>query len=385
MLFALPKAGDQQFNYRAQEIMSIFKSRIIQSQFLLYTIFLCLLAGIIPATAQQAGSIAQQQSRTGAMSPHPGVPPLTAGTKKELRRREDSLRHFADNIVLNDTPAVRLRSDSQFIRMLVRALKAKNSFFYPFDSLATISRLYSPDSSFRIFTWQFKKDDLFYLQEGAIQMNQPDGSLKLFPLFDVSMFTAKPTDSIRSRKNWIGAIYYRIIQKVYNGQNYYTLLGFDDYSETSNKKWMEVLTFSPEGEPVFGGPYISFEEDSVRKPLQYRFNIEYRKDASTRFNYDPEMDMIIFDHLIPENGDTVKKDTYVPDGDFEGFKWKDGRWVHVDKVFNFKLKDGEAPQEQPIRDENGNVDEKKLLEQSIRNQQKMNKDKAKPAPKKSGG
>jgi hypothetical protein len=37
---------------------------------------------------------------------------------------------------------------------------------------------------------------------------------------------------------------------------------------------MEVLTFSPEGEPLFGGPYFSFQEDSVHKPVQYRF--QYR-------------------------------------------------------------------------------------------------------------
>jgi hypothetical protein len=64
---------------------------------------------------------------------------------------------------------------------------------------------------------------MYYLQEGAIQMNQPDGSLRLFPLFDASMFTAKPLDSVRTRQNWIGAIYYRIIEKTWQGKKYYTL------------------------------------------------------------------------------------------------------------------------------------------------------------------
>ena len=135
---------------------------------------------------------------------------------------------FADGIVNAENAADRFRSDSQFVRMLVRTLRAKNSFYYPFDSLETISRLYAPDSSFRILTWQYKIDDYLYLQEGAIQVNQPDGSLKLFPLFDVSMFTSTPLDSVRTRRNWIGAIYYRIIEKTYGGNKYYTLLGFDD-------------------------------------------------------------------------------------------------------------------------------------------------------------
>jgi hypothetical protein len=335
-----------------------------------FALIVCLLSCVKHVDAQRTTS--------------PAKSVFSTAEKRDLRRREDSLKRFADSIVNGDNPAIRLRSDSQFIRSLVRSLKLKNSFYYPFDSLLTISHLYAPDSSFRIFTWQYKKDNYLYLQEGAIQMNQPDGSLKLFPLFDVSMFTSRPLDSVRNRKNWIGAIYYRIIEKEFNGRKYYTLLGFDDYSLSSNKKWMEVLTFTPQGEPAFGGPYFSFQEDSVRKPNQYRFNIEYKKEAATRFNYDPEMDMVLFDHLVPEGDEPLRKDSYIPDGDFEGFKWKDGHWVHIEKkIFDFKLKDGSFPMDEKMLDESGNANEQKLMEQSEKNVQKAPK--TKTPPKKTGG
>jgi hypothetical protein len=216
-------------------------------------------------------------------------------------------------------------------------------------------------------------------------MNQPDGSLKLYPLFDISMFTAKPLDSVRTRRNWIGAIYYRIIEKSYQGINYYTLLGFDDFTRSSNKKWMEVLTFSrSNGEPLFGGPYFSFQNDSIGKPVQYRFNIEYKKDAATRFNYDPQMDMILYDHLVPEGDNPNRKDSYIPDGDFEGFQWKDGMWVHVEKqIFDFRLKDGQFPQEQKVMDESGAINEQKLQEQSEKNIENAEKTKAAAKPAKS--
>ena len=296
---------------------------------------------------------------------------LTPAELHGFSEREDSMKGFADSIVNAGDATQRFTADSQFVRRLVRALKQPNSFYYPFDSLETISRLYAPDSTFRIFTWQFKKDNYLYLQEGAIQMNTPDGSLKLFPLFDASMFTDKPLDSVRTRTNWIGAIYYRIILKTWQGHKFYTLLGFDDYSETSNKKWMDVLTFTPQGEPRFGGPYISFMEDSVHRHIQYRFNIEYKKEAATRFNYDPIMDMVVFDHLVPEGDHPEKKDTYIPDGDFEAFQWKDGRWVHVSKeLFTFKLKDGQFPMDAKLLDENGKVNEQVLQEQSEKNMQK---------------
>jgi hypothetical protein len=255
---------------------------------------------------------------------------------KQMDKKQDSLRIYSDSMINAQNPAQRFRADSIFIRGLVRALLVPHSFQYPFDSLRTVSRLYAPDSSFRIFTWQLKKDEYVFLQKGAIQVKTKDGSLKLFPLFDASMFTGKPLDSVRSPRNWIGAIYYRIVMKEHNGKKFYTLLGFDDFSISSNKKWMDVLTFNSNGEPQFGGPFISFKEDTVKRSTQYRFNIEYKKEANTVFNYDPQLDMIVYDHLISETNEPEKKDTYVPDGDYEGFKWKNGQWVHVDKVFDLR-------------------------------------------------
>jgi hypothetical protein len=306
---------------------------------------------------------------------------LSKTEKKEFERRQDSLRKFAYNIVFAQEASDRFRSDSQFVKMLVRALKLKNSFYYPFDSIVTVSHIYSPDSAFRIFTWEMKKDEYIYFQRGAIQMRTPDGSLKLFALHDASSFTKNPLDSVRTANNWIGAIYYRIVLKMVNNKKIYTLLGFDDYTVNSTKKWMDILTFNDNGEPFFGGPYISFKEDTAVKPTQKRFNIEFKKEASVTFNYDPQMDMIVYDNLISETNEPKLKDTYIPDGDFEGFKWKDGQWVHVDKVFNFQLKDGDFPKEKTILDNNGNIDEDKLMEQSQKNQEKKDSVIKKPIKK----
>jgi hypothetical protein len=295
---------------------------------------------------------------------------IRTADQKMLVKKEDSLKNLSYDMVFSEDASVRFRSDSNFVRTLVRALKIKNSFYYPFDSI-NISKLYAPDSTFRIFTWQLKKDEYVYFQKGAIQMNMPDGSLKLFPLFDYSMFTHNPLDSVRTRTNWIGAIYYRIIEKEYNGRKYYTLLGFDDFSVSSNKKWMEVMHFNDNGEPVFGGPFISFKNDTTSRPVQPRFDIEYKKEARTFFNYDPQRDLIVFDHLISESNEPANKSTYIPDGDFEAFKWQKGQWVHVPKLdFNFRLKDGAFPREATILDAAGNINEQQLEEASRKNMEK---------------
>ena len=295
---------------------------------------------------------------------------LAPNVSKQLLLHDDSLQVYSDSMINALSPATRFRAYSNFVRGLVRALQIKNSFYYPFDSVRTVSRQYAPDSAFRIFTWQLKKDAYVYLQKGAIQMNTADGHLKLFPLFDYSMYTNKPGDSVRSPNNWIGAIYYRIVMKEHRGRKYYTLLGFDDFSVSSNKKWIEVLTFNERNEPVFGGPFFSFKEDTVRRPVQARFWMEYKKEASTVMNYDPDLDMIVFDHLISETDEPEKKNTYIPDGTYEGFKWQNGQWLHVDKIFDFQLQDGQFPTDEKIRDEEGNINERILQEQSEENIEK---------------
>jgi hypothetical protein len=304
----------------------------------------------------------------------PSVPHYLGKEYAQLEKQQDSLKQFAFDIVNAPEAGQRFRADSVFIRMLVRSLKIPNSFFFPFDSLQTISKLYAPDSSFRIFTWQIKKDVYVFIQRGAIQMRTADGSLKLIPLHDVSMFTKKPEDSVRGPNNWIGAIYYRIIEKNASGKNIYTLLGFDDFTINSNKKWMDVLTFNEEGQPVFGGPYFSFKDDSAKlskKPV-YRFYLEYKKEATTTFNYDSSMNMIIYDHLISESEEPNRKETYVPDGDYEGFTWQNGQWLHVPKVFTAKLEEGQFPTEKKILNDAGAVDEEILKQQSEKNKQKSN-------------
>jgi len=302
---------------------------------------------------------------------------ISTADKKKLAAKEDTLKLYARNLVMDSATADRMISDSIFTRTLVRALQIKNSFYFPFDSVYGISKLYAPDSSFRIFTWGILYDDFYSRQRGAIQLRTRDGSLKLIPLRDVSEFTENASDSARGKGNWIGAIYYNIIKTEHKGKNYYTLFGIDYNNVRSTKKWIEVLSFNEKNEPVFGGPMFSFEQDSLRRAPQHRFGIEYKKEARVLANYIEEVDMILVDHLISETNEPENKWTMVPDGDNEGFKWENGKWVHLDKAFDFKIDMkgvdpylGKPPVGDPILDNKGNRDEKKLQEKSDKNKSK---------------
>lgn len=305
---------------------------------------------------------------------------ISAADKKKLVAKEDTLKLYAEKLVTDSLTAGRMIADSNFTRTLVRALQIKNSFYYPFDSVQGISRLYAPDSSFRIFTWNVLYDDFYSRQKGAIQMRTKDGALKLVPLRDVSEFTQNAMDSVRGKGNWIGAIYYNIIKTEHKGKNYYTLFGIDYNTIRSTKKWIEVLTFNEKNEPMFGGPLFSYEQDSIKKAPQNRFGLEYKKDARVLANFIEEVNMILVDHLISESDEPDNKWTMVPDGDNEGFKWENGKWVHVDKAFDFKIDMkgvdpylGKPPVGEPILDNKGNRDDKKLQEKSEKNKTKENR------------
>lgn len=306
--------------------------------------------------------------------------PISAADRKMLKVKEDSLRAYARYMVTDSFTHSRMIADSFFTRILVRALRVPNSFYYPFQTVSGISKLYAPDSSFRIFTWNLalQEGPYFARQKGAIQMRTRDGSLKLFPLYDVGDDTAEPEDSARSNRNWIGAVYYNIIATEHEGKKYYTLFGIDDNSFTSNRKWMEVLTFNQKSEPVFGSkPFFSYEKDSIPQQPRYRVSLEFKKNARVLANYIPDLNMILVDHLISESDEPENKWTYVPDGDNEAFQWENGRWVHVDKAFDFKVDMsgadtylGNPPVGEPILDSKGNKNEKKLGEKSDKNKAK---------------
>ena len=278
---------------------------------------------------------------------------------KILQQKEDSIKVYADKIVTGQSVSIRFNNDSLFTRGFVKALKTPNSFYYPFDSLQTISKLYAPDSSFRIFTWQMVVSDNLTRQHGAIQMRTADGSLKIFPLIDKSDVTTGIADTAANNKGWIGAVYYRIIEKRSSNINYYTLLGYDENNLKSNRKIIEVLSFAND-EPMFGGRFFSYEADSVFKSSTSRYVMEYKKSAGARLAYDDDMDMIILEHLESETGEPLKKWTYIPDGDYEGFKWNNGKWVHIEKVFHQITELGKEPVPAPVKDAQGNTIEEKL-------------------------
>lgn len=267
-----------------------------------------------------------------------------------IKSKEDSLYPIALSILQGASPTDRFVADSTFKKIFVRALKTPNSFYYPFDSLFTISKLYPPDSSFRIFTWHLVVDENFTKQSGAIQMKTEDGSLKLFPLIDQSDRIDNIEDTITNHLNWVGAIYYNLIPVIKNKVPYYTLIGFDENNARCSRKIIEILHFE-NGQPVFGDRVFSYPKDTVCNRNAARYIMTYKKEAAPRLRYDEDLKIIIKEHLVSLSNQPEQQWTLVGDGDYEGFKWSNNQWNYILKVYDQITPKDQVPKPKPVTKE----------------------------------
>ena len=276
-----------------------------------------------------------------------------------LQTAEDTMSVLSFMMINDSMPEHRFAACKKFIPNLVNALKNKNSFNYKFEKIPSVSILYPADSTFRIFTWQIYVDKDTYHQYGAIQMNSSE--LKLFRLLDRPMYHPN-VDRVQLKSDeWIGAVYYNIHQFDTPQGKKYLLFGFDGHSFFTKQKIMDVLSFE-DGKPLFGAPVFKKVSKNGSPVTNHRLMIKYSAETAIRLNYDPTMEMVIFDHVLrkasPFPGQT---DTWLPDGSYEGYKLESGAWTHVEKVFDHKYKEDEFPVPVPVLGEGAKRKKKDLF------------------------
>jgi hypothetical protein len=244
---------------------------------------------------------------------------------QKLTAYQDSLSDLGGQIINDTIEGERMNANAAFIKMLVKALKVPHSFNFPFDSVKVFKVLNSPDNRFRFITWHLQFDDGSYRYYGTIQMNTGD-KLLMYPLADYSPFIKKPEDTITDNRRWYGAQYYDIIP-VNTTHPYYVLLGWKGNTVKTTKKVIETISFKNDL-PVFGNNVFD-GNGKTRKRVVF----EYTRQASMLLKYDPDMETLVFDHLAPpDKRQAGHFDVYGPDLSYDGYRYKDGRWVYVQNL-----------------------------------------------------
>lgn len=270
---------------------------------------------------------------------------IGAENMEKFRIMEDSMLINIDSMYGAMIPDTHPYYCEKFVKQLVRALKIPNSYSYPFSRLEKkINIMYPDDNSFRIFNWQIAQTEVTRRYYGAVQL--AGEQLKLYPLVDYTSELGKTAeDSVLTEGKWYGALYYRIITHEVGDKKVYTLFGLNASNPISNKKLMDPMMITNEG-IVFGAHVfnMSGNPDLPGKNI-YRFIIEYKKEVQVSMNWDEEMKLVFFDKLVSQINDPNRKYTFVPSGEYDGFKWNNEQWNYVTNLIPVQnLKDGEAPQ-----------------------------------------
>ena len=244
--------------------------------------------------------------------------------KRLISEYEDTLKVMAHEIMNAASENERRVANEAFITNLREALKYEKSFTFPFDSLITISRIKSPDKTFRIFNWLLKKDNDTYEYYGIVQYyNKLLKRYELITLNDNSANIRNPEHADLDAKNWYGGLYYKIIYIKKAGKKYYTLLSYDLNNNYSKKKIIDVMYFSGKNKIKFGLPIFK----KSKKESQKRVILEYDAKTTISLKYNKEKNKIIFDHLVPTHKDLTKLyEYYIPEGTFNAYTYKNNKW-----------------------------------------------------------
>lgn len=276
------------------------------------------------------------------------ISPDTLYSQSSLIGAEEELSYYADVMVNASVGKHRNKAMQKFNVLFLEALEKKGSFQYPFDELKWISKKSPDDKKFRIFTWEvaLEEGDVKYF--GIIQTADE----KLLVLKDNFKNTEGGLkEDEYDRDNWLGALYYHIMENTApNGDKYYLLFGINKWDRYENVKLVDVLFFTKEGNPYFGKPVFKNSVQGQKDEELNRLVFKYAADAQMTVNYNPGLEMIVVDNLIkkmsriPGQGETL-----VPDGSYVGYEQKSGFWYRVDKIATQVM--DEAPRPKPVLDQ----------------------------------
>ncbi len=241
-------------------------------------------------------------------------------------KQEEILSSLLKSIVKETSFSVKDSLNTQFKKTFEQTLMMNGSMDYPFDSLKSIGKLTSNDKRVRVFTWNLPQSAGLNQYFGFIQVRKNDGSITLHNLIDSRKNVKDPNNERLNPENWLGGLYYQIVDININSQTHYILLGFDFNNLFTSKKIIEVLSFDSNENPVFGLPVFNIDN----KMMLSRIVFEFSARAVFSLRYIAEQQMIIFDHLSPSKPEYLGDfQFYGPDSSFDGFKLENGKWIYV--------------------------------------------------------
>jgi len=254
---------------------------------------------------------------------------------------QDSLSRISSEIWKQKSDSARLAANTAFLNVFNAVLKSDTSMSFPLDSIYGITHVASSDAKMHLYTWNIPLKNGTNKYFGFFRANIENPIL--IPLESHENNSEDLSNQIISPQNWYGALYYKLIQVKIGDKEAYTLLGWDGYMASSNRKIIDILTIDTKGNIQFGMPVFKTDQG-----IKSRVVMEYSEKANMLLRYDyqaikiqkkkkikREMAwLIVMDRLIPMDP-SVKgmRKYYIPIGDiYDGFIFRNGYWSMVEDI-----------------------------------------------------
>ncbi|MBO7202123.1 MAG: hypothetical protein J6V30_01105 [Paludibacteraceae bacterium] len=251
----------------------------------------------------------------------------------KLPEAEKEIKALFDELLNKDTnDEERIKINQQIFEKMQATLRLSGSFFYQFNSLKNMGRIYSDDYNVRAYTWCCEMEDMSYKFYGFIQDLENDKVYRLEQRSDNPSLSFRevfvPSESdILAPYRWYGALYYKIINIKKGNEPKYILLGWSQLNPNLKMKVIDVLQLEEE-KMQLGSAMFKGYNTRVPRGLATRIVFPYCANMNMSIVYNEKDKCFIFDHITPlsdENGNPLGCNG--PDMSYDMLKKKGSKWV----------------------------------------------------------
>jgi len=227
------------------------------------------------------------------------------------------LLNLYDRILFTSSDVEKERLNDSIISIVDGYAASDSVLSHRFSSLRYMGQTSSSDGRFKILTWNL------ILRDGTnryfcylIRKLRKGKGNKVTKLTGENSLEEIGTGRTYSAADWYGALYYAIEPC----RKDYVILGLDFGSEMVSRKVIDVISFTPDGEVIFGKDF--FIRDNEKK---FREVIEYSSESivTLRFN-SPKT--IVFDHLDTFSTGDGNEKSLGTGLSTDGYIYKKGIW-----------------------------------------------------------
>ncbi len=240
----------------------------------------------------------------------------------------ESLQELFESIMETKDNEERVRLNDSIINIIDKYVESEGVLDHKFTDLRYLGQILSSDSKLKIINWNLALTDgtnKYYCY--IIRKEKRRDPNRIYKLTGVNMDEPPGADKTYSAENWYGALYYDVKPFRHKRNRYYVLLGLDYTNLNISTKLIDILTFTDEGEIIFGKD--SFSREGEKK---YRELLIYSADGVVTLRFNGRKS-IIFNHLVPVS--QYRQDTpgyYVPEYSFDSYFLKKDMWIFEENI-----------------------------------------------------